>query len=137
MKHQNKKIGVTDILLLAISLVFVVGITTVFKPCGPTEEGTWMSCHWAGHAVAGVAAVLAVIAVIHLFASDAKLKLGLDLAMIPAAALSALIPGRLISLCMMNNMRCNALMRPAAIVLSVLLIAAAAGDALLRRKGNE
>ena len=93
-----------------------------------------MTCHWAGQAVTGVAALLAVLATVRFFLADSRAKLGLDLAVIPTAMLAALIPGRLINLCMMHDMRCRAVMRPAVIVFSVLLIAAALVDLLMQRK---
>ena len=50
---------------------------------------------------------------------------------------SALIPGRLIGLCMMPDMRCHQLMTPGVTVCSVLALAAAVADAaLIGRKGK-
>ena len=46
------------ILLFVFSVVELIGIRTFFAPCGPKEDGSWMSCHWAGQAVTGTAAVL-------------------------------------------------------------------------------
>ena len=84
--------------------------------------------------VAGVAAVLTALAIMRLFVKDTKARLGLSAAMIPAALLSALFPGRLISLCMMPAMRCRAVMSPAVTVLSVLIIAAAGIDVAVQHK---
>ena len=93
-----------------------------------------MTCHWAGQGVTGIAAVLLVISVIHLIVKDAKIKLGLSLAVIPTALLSAILPGNLIGLCMMNTMRCHSIMRTSAIVESVLLIAIAVFDIFVQKK---
>ena len=135
MKNEKKtNIGVTDLILLALSALFLVGIRTFFSACGPMEDGGWMTCHWTGQAVTGVAALLLVLAVIHLFAPKGGVKLGVDLAVIPTALLAICIPGHLIGLCMMPEMQCRAVMTPCTTVLSVLIAAAAAADLLLQRK---
>ena len=63
MKQNDRRIGVSDILLFVFSVVELIGIRTFFAPCGPKEDGSWMSCHWAGQAVTGTAAVLVVLAI--------------------------------------------------------------------------
>ena len=132
---KKSSIGVSDIVPLAVSVVFLIGIFTFFSSCpGPKDDGTWMVCHWAGRAVGGVAAVMVVISAIHLFVSDAKMKMGLAIAIMPLAVLAAVIPGNLINLCMMATMRCHTVMHPAVIVMSVLMIAAAAFDLVAQRK---
>ena len=134
MEKKTSKISVMDIVLLVLSLAFFLGILFVFDPCGPKEDGGWMTCHWAGRAVSGVAGAILVTSVIHIFAGNSRTKIGLDLAIVPMALLAALIPGRLIGLCMMADMRCRAVMAPAVTVFSVLLIAAAVIDLLIGRK---
>ena len=123
-----------DILLPLLALSFFLGLLFVFGPCGPKEDGGWMTCHWAGQALRGVTGMMLVIALLHLIPGRAGLKMGLDLAMLPAAVLALLLPGRLIGLCTMTSMRCRSLMTPAVTVFSVLLLAVAALDLLLQRK---
>ena len=129
-----RKINGFDAILLVLGASLLAGVLTVFAPCGAKEDGGWMTCHWAGNAVAGVAAVLTALAVMRLFVKNTKMRLGLSASMIPVALLSALLPGRLISLCMMPSMRCRAVMSPAVTVLSVLIIAAAGIDIAMQRK---
>lgn len=136
MDKKKINIGKSDIILIVISVVFLIGILTVFAPCGPKEDGAWMSCHWAGHAVAGAAAVLVVLSVIHLFIADAKIKTGISIAIIPVSILAAIIPDGFISLCMMNTMRCHSVMHPAAIVMAILTVAAALLDIFIQRKNK-
>lgn len=128
---MKKKPGALDAALLLLSAALLLGVWTVFAPCAPKEDGSWMSCHWAGRAVAGTAAVLTLLAALRLLVPRARL--GLDLAMLPTAALALLLPGHLIGLCMMPDMRCRSVMLPAVTVLSILIAAAAAMDLLLRR----
>lgn len=134
METKRRKVGATDLVLLILSILFLAGILTVFGPCGPTEDGSFMTCHWAGNTVAGLAAVLVVLSLIHLAVSDPKIKTGLSAAAVPVALLAAYTPGGLIHLCMMGSMQCRAVMRPAAILLSVLVIAAAIFDIAVNRK---
>lgn len=134
MKEKKLHIGSSDIVLVVISALFLTGILTLFAPCGPKDDGSWMSCHWAGNAVAGIAAILLLVSVIHLFIPNEKVKAGLSIAMIPTALLSLLLPGSIIALCMMDTMRCRAVMRPGAIVMSILVIAAAVFDAAVQFK---
>lgn len=131
---MKRKIDAFDIVLLVLSAVLLAGVLTVFAPCAPKEDGSRMTCHWAGSAVAGVAAVLTVISLLRLLVKDAKAKLGLDLAMLPASLLALLLPGKLIGLCMTADMRCRSVMTPAVTALSILLFAAAAVDAFLQHK---
>ena len=135
MGDKKSGVGVSDIVLLALGIVFLVGIFSFFGSCpGPKDDGTWMVCHWASRAIGGVAAVMAVVSAIHLFVSDAKMKMGLDIAIIPMALLAAAIPGNIINLCMIATMRCHTIMHPAVIVMSVLMIAAAVFDLVMQRK---
>ena len=129
---KEKKIGAIDVALLVLSAALLLGVLTVFAPCGPKEDGSWMTCHWAGNAVAGVAAVLTACALVRLLVGGTKR--GLDFAMIAAAALATQLPGRLVHLCMMADMRCRAVMTPAVTVLSTLVILVAAADLVLQRK---
>lgn len=133
MDKRKKRIGATDIVLAALALALLIGILTFLKPCGPKDDGSWMTCHWAGRAVTGVSAALFVMALVHIFVDD-RVKQGLDIAAAVTAVLAIIIPGRLIDLCMMDTMRCRAVMTPGVIVLSVLTVAAAAVDYLILRK---
>lgn len=129
-----KRFTVCDILLAVLTLTFLLGLLFVFGPCGPKEDGSWMTCHWAGQALKGIAALELVLALLHLIPAPAQRKLGLDLALIGTAVLAVAVPGHLIGLCMMAQMRCRSVMTPAVIVFSVLVIAAALADALILRK---
>ena len=124
---KNKKINIKagDIVLFILCLVFMIGIRTFFSACGPKEDGSFMTCHWAGQALSGLAAALLVQSVIHTAVPNPAIKAGVSLAMIPTALVSLILPGNLIHLCMMDSMHCNAVMKPCAIVLSALITAAA------------
>lgn len=118
---SSKSFPVCGAVVFILSAVFFVGSLTVFKPCGQTEEGTWMTCHWAGVAVSAIAAVLCVQSLFHIVAGN-KVKNGIGLAMLPTALSAFFIPGILIPLCAEKTMRCRSFLRPASIVFPVLII---------------
>ena len=138
MENKKINIGLSDVILIVVSVAFLVTSLTVFTPCKePMENGMWMSCHWAGHAVSGVSAVLVVLALVHTFMADAKVKMGVGISMIPVALLAAVIPNNLISLCKMNTMRCHSVMTPGTIVMSVVVIVAAIFDLVVQIKKSK
>ena len=137
MNEKKRRCGITDILMVVLNLIFFVGIQTVFAPCEAHPDGSWMTCHWAGQALMGIAAALLAIAVMHLVIPRAQVKLGLALAMIPISVLALVLPDHLIDLCMMETMRCHTVMEPAVTVLSLLNIMTAGADIYVYRKGAE
>lgn len=123
------RISATDIVLLVISVLFFIGMLLWFGPCDHVkDDGSFMNCHWAGVILAGIAAVTAVISLAHFFIPDNRMKAGLSAALIPISIFACIVPGNLISLCMMSEMRCRAVMTPAAIVCAILIIIASAAD---------
>ena len=134
MNAKKRRCGITDVLLLVLNLIFFVGIQTVFAPCEAHPDGSWMTCHWAGQALMGIAAALTVIAVMHLVIPRAQVKMGLALAMIPISVLALVLPDHLIGLCMMETMHCHTVMTPAVTVLSLLNIMTAGADIYVYRK---
>ncbi len=134
MSNKKKRVGPVDIVLLVLTILSVAGLLTVFKGCGPKEDGSWMVCHWAEQAETGLSIVLAVCAVFHILAPDPGVKRGLDLALIPTALFAVILPGNVISLCMMDTMRCHVFTRPFVLVVNILVMAAAVIDLLIHRK---
>lgn len=129
-----KRFTVCDFLLPVLALALLLGLLFVFGPCAPGEDGGWMTCHWAGQALKGIAALALSLSLLHLIPAPNQRKIGLDLALMGTAVLALCVPGRLIGLCMMADMRCRSVMTPAVTVLSVLLIAVSLADSLTRRK---
>ena len=134
MNHEKRRFGITDVLLLVLNLIFFVGIQTVFAPCEARPDGSWMTCHWAGQALIGIAAVLVVIALMHLVVPRAQIKLGLALAMLPLSVFTLVLPDHLIDLCMMETMHCHTVMQPAVTALSLLNIMLVLADIYVYRR---
>lgn len=129
-----KRFTVCDFVLPILALCLLLGLLFVFGPCAPKEDGGWMTCHWAGQALKGIAALELVLSLLHLIPAPDQRKIGLDFALIGTAILAVCVPGYLINLCMMADMRCRSVMTPAVTVLSVQLIAVSLADYLTRRK---
>ena len=136
MNEKKCRCGITDILLVVLNLIFFVGIQTVFAPCEARPDGSWMTCHWAGQALMGIAAALLAIAVMHLVIPRAQVKIGLSLAVIPVSILAFAVPDHLIDLCMMETMHCHTVMEPAVTVISLLNVLLAAADIYVQGRGE-
>ncbi len=138
MKKSGTSTLVTGIVMLLLSALLLVGILTFFAPCGPKDDGSYMSCHWIGQETIGFAVALILISVIHLIVPK-DIKLGLGIAMIPVSLLAAVVPYALMGSCMMETMTCNALTKPAVAVVSVLVLITAVIDVivLFKNRGAE
>ncbi len=134
MKERIKNIFVGDIVALVFSLVLLLGTKFVFHACGPKEDGTFMKCHTAETAVLIVAAIAVLAAAVQFFVKERKIKAFLSETGILLACIAAAIPGRLFGLCMMEDMRCQAVMKPAVTVVSVLLIITGVVNTVLNLK---
>lgn len=134
---MKKRTLISGVILLALTLLLLLGSATFLGACAPTAEGSYMTCHWAGRAVTGAAAVLVVLAAARLLLRDAGMQSGLAIAVIPSAVLAAAIPGNLIRICGMASMHCRTHLKPGAIVLGVLIAIAAGADAFAVRRARE
>ena len=130
-EKKNLKIGITDCILLILSLVFLVGMLLFFGPCKGTADHGFMSCHYAGIALKVYAAVLLCDSLLH-FLPFRGIKIGISTSMLPLSIAAILTPGTFIPLCMMKDMRCHAVMQPADMILAMFLIAAAVADIILQ-----
>ena len=130
-----KKMKVLDIVLLVLSVILVFGTKFVFHACEVGEN--IMSCHWAEQTVFGVGLVLMVQALGLLLSNKSDVRRGIHFAMIPTAILAFFLPGGLIHLCMMKDMRCHTTMRPAIMILSILIAICAIVSTVLDGKKAE
>ena len=128
-----KKINITDVCLLVFSAALCLGVKLVFHACGMKEDGSWMNCHWAEQAVFAISIGLTVTAGLRLLLSR-QVKAGAALAMSVVSVMTALLPGVFVRLCMMDTMRCHAVMRPAVIILCALIAVTGIADAVTGRK---
>ncbi|MBR0171492.1 MAG: DUF4418 family protein [Lachnospiraceae bacterium] len=133
---KNNPASVIDVIILLLCLLLTAGIKLVFHACAPKEDGSWMTCHWAEQAVfaIGVAMVIQALALL-LYDRQGKhgVKAGISFALAIQGIICAVLPGILINLCMMQDMRCHTLMRPAVIVLCILTAACAIAGCVRHR----
>ena len=113
--------------------LLVLGVMTLFKACGPAEDGTFMHCHDVQLCVFALGLCLAGLSLVLVFLSRSRLvRLFLEGAGLVLSAAAALLPGRLMPMCMMETMRCQALMKPfvtlTACLLAILFAVSLAGD---------
>ena len=137
MKNSIKKTKRTYLLdgvQLALSAALTIGSQTVFAACPVGEKA--MACHWAERALLGVGLVLTVVSLLQLLISNPKISKGLNIAVLPIVVLAALVPGVLIRLCMMTDMRCHSVFRPAVLVFSVVIFFVATVNALQNRQAE-
>ena len=131
---MNKRTFTTDIILLGLSVLLTIGSLTFAAPCGPHEDGTFMSCHWAGNAVFGLGLVLTAMSAVHIITGNNSVKTGLAAGLIPASVLAALIPGTFIDICKMDTMRCVSVMRPADIIIAFVITGVAVIDIIIQQR---
>ena len=117
---MKKKI--LNIVPIVIALLLAVGVSTVFKGCGPKEDGSWMHCHTAQLHVFRLSLVVALLGLVDFLLKNRVAKLVLGGAAIVLSVVTVLIPGILVPLCMMETMHCQAVMKPFVSVVGVLLV---------------
>lgn len=120
---MNKSTRILSIVTLVCSILLTLGTMYVFHACGPKDDGSWMACHWAQQTVAALGAVLTVQSVIAILCKTNAARASVSAAMIPTAVVALMTPAGLINLCMMADMRCQAIMKPAVrLVAAIILI---------------
>ena len=133
MNKNRQKRALTTVLLPIAGIVVLAALMTVLAPCGPKEDGTFMSCHYAGQALRILAGVSVIVSLASCMADPAagKIHMAADVLVMFLSAAMILIPGNVIHLCMMPEMQCRAVMKPGSMVLAVLLLILAAVDLVL------
>ena len=106
----------TDILNVLLAVILTVGSLTFFK----SRCGADMHCHTANTAITILGAVLVVLTALG-FAFKGKVKAVLSFVTAAVAVVELLIPGVIVSLCMMPSMSCRATMKPWTMLLSIAI----------------
>ena len=107
INNSKCKIAFTDILFLALSIIYLVGIKLWFPVCGVSGDMV-MSCHWAGEVLSALSVLLVILSLIHMVIPDERIKAGIDISGAGIAVLSMIIPGNIITLCKNSEMPCRA-----------------------------
>ena len=131
MENSKIKISVTDVILLVVSLTYLVLLLTVFKACGPKDDGSFMKCQWAWRAVVLTTVFIVINAVAHLLFSEGGIKTGLSIAILTISLANILLVGTVIPLCGMEDMACRSLTKPGNTTLGIITAISAAADILV------
>ena len=119
----KKNFSLPVLLSFIASAVLFVGVLTVFRACAQTDEGMWMNCHYVELALAAIGIAATVITFLNMILiRKIKTKIIFTVLVFILSVIAILLPGRLVSMCMMDTMRCHMLMRPAVDILCVLFI---------------
>ena len=118
------------IALIGCSVLFLIGMFTFLSPCGPKEDGSYMNCHKAGTALTVIAVLIVLCAAALLFVKD-NARTALSIAIFALCAAVIIIPGHVISLCMMPEMQCRAVMQKGSAVFAVLIALCAAMNLIM------
>lgn len=139
MREQvlSRRIFVTDIILIALSLLLTIGSFTFFRACPAHEDGTFMSCHWAQQTITGLGLVMLAMSVVHIITGSNSVKSGLSAGLICTSVFSALIPGIFINICKMDTMRCVMVTRPADMIISFVITGIAVIDLIVQTKKSK
>ncbi len=122
-----KKIGFVDIALAFLSLFLCLGAAFLFHPCGPKADGSWMLCHWAGNMIVALGAAFSAASLARFFLPK-DIRTGLSIAFIPFSIVTILVPGVLVRMCAMKDMRCWSATRPAALIIAIAIFALSVVD---------
>ena len=104
-----------------LSFLLSIGTFFVFHACEIKEDGTWMHCHEAQNAVVIGGLVLAILLTVTACLRNKSAKVVLGSLSVIGAVIIFLIPGTLISMCMMRSMRCYTVMQPFTRILSSVI----------------
>ncbi len=112
---------VWPVVSLVLSLVLSVGVMTLFHACPRKEDGSWMHCHSVQNTICCIGIALAAVSILLILISSRAAGIILSLAAVAACIISALLPGGLMKMCMMNTMRCYTVMKPFVLLMSIAI----------------
>ena len=110
---------ILNLAALILSVILAAGVKLLFHACAPKDDGTWMHCHSAENTVCICGAVMAVLLLVMLLIKNRKIAALLGFLVMAGGIVTALIPNKIIHLCMMDIMQCHSVMKPAVILLSL------------------
>jgi hypothetical protein len=122
--------------VIVFGLLIALGPQFLFKVC-PVEGGMIMKCHWSAQAEIGIGALIAALGAALIVFANPNTRLGLTIGIFLSGVLALLIPHVLIGGCSGHSMPCQKITFPALTVISVLLLIAAAFNALYLARKKE
>jgi hypothetical protein len=123
-------------LAITFAAILLFTVTCVFQ-CPKTETGTYMNCHKANVAVAVISGVLIVLGILLCVLKSKLTRRILFGISACVSVVCAIVPGTVISLCMMPEMTCRSILRPLDLIFSFLIFLFAGVGFLLEEKLSE
>ena len=127
---KNLRIGIPEMVMTALTLLYVIGIRTWFPVCAVMSD-TVMPCHWAGEALKALSVLMLVLSAVHMLIPDQKMKLGMDIPLIGIDLLTVFLPGHVIRICAGAEMTCRSTTHPWTVAFCVVWVLAILADGLL------
>ncbi len=106
INKERFKMSFAEVLFLVAAALYMAGIRYWFPVCMPMENG-FMSCHWAGEVLKALSILILVFSLIHIFMPDIRIKAGMNAVLAGISVLMPLIPGKIISVCGNEMMKCR------------------------------
>ena len=133
---KPKKKEKLPLIITLCSALLLLGVATVFRACAPMEDGGWMHCHTAQTTLMILSSVMLIASLFDYLSGSKVVGIISEAIVLVLAAVSFFVPGKLVSMCMMNTMRCHAVMKPFALVMTILIAVLCLGRliGLLRKK---
>ena len=119
--RPRHKVGIPEILLLAASILFMIGIRYWFPVCEVMSESI-MPCHWAGEMEKAMSFFILILSLIHIVIPNIEVKLGMDISLAALFVLTVMIPGNIIKICGNAEMACRKSTHPFTILFCVVMI---------------
>lgn len=110
-----------------LSLLLVLGVTTVFSACPRKADGTWMHCHSCQNAVAVSGGGLLVLFGASSLITNRAARLAVQAVATIGSVVVFFIPGVICPMCMMRTMRCYTVFQPYVRVMSALIAGSGVG----------
>jgi uncharacterized membrane protein len=106
-----------------LAAIFLFAAAAFMFKCPKMESGAYMNCHKANVMVAIISCILIVLNILLFLIKNRNVSSIISGLVILASIVSAIVPGIIISLCMMPEMTCRAIFRPVDVICSILIIA--------------
>ena len=132
---MSKKSRLVLLIPAVLSLLLVLGVTTVFSACHQKPDGTWMHCHSCQNTVAASGGGLLVLFGASSFITNRAARLAVQVVATIGSVVVFFVPGVICPMCMMRTMRCYTVFQPYVRVMSALIAGSGVGVLLgsLRR----
>jgi hypothetical protein len=105
-----------------LAAIFLFAAAAFMFKCPKMESGAYMNCHKANVMVAVISSILIVLNIVLFLIKNRNVSTIITGLIIVASVICAIVPGILISLCMMPEMTCRAIFRPVDVICSILII---------------